>query len=253
MVRFVFKSFLHLPKTITDISILTPSSWGSISSTYPTPRIYLPVVKKIGSLFSVPVGEAKYSTNTSNNGDGRVDTGIGGREYLLMSDEELMRQCEMSTFKASGPGGQHRNKRESAVRLKHIPTGTVAQAVEDRSQHMNRASALSRLRVLLALKVRNNIDLDTYTPPQELLQILPAKSSIRGSNCGPQIGPNNPKFALGMQALLDLLFAVEGSVSDAAKKLGYVFCGNKLHFLVKLVKLVLLVSVIPYILFYPTV
>lgn len=127
MVRFVFKSFLHLPKTITDISILTPSSWGSISSTYPTPRIYLPVVKKIGSLFSVPVGEAKYSTNTSNNGDGRVDTGIGGREYLLMSDEELMRQCEMSTFKASGPGGQHRNKRESAVRLKHIPTGTVAQ------------------------------------------------------------------------------------------------------------------------------
>lgn len=137
--------------------------------------------------------------------------------------------------------------------------------------------------------VRNNIDLDTYTPPQELLQILPAKSSIRGSNCGPQIGPNNPKFALvcfsfffcvlsinyvllallpnavmfswlsfffnpqGMQALLDLLFAVEGSVSDAAKKLGYVFCGNKLHFLVKLVKLVLLVSVIPYILFYPTV
>lgn len=181
-------------------------------------------------MFSVPVGEqfhefgslfsAKYSINASSNGNGSVDTGLGGREYLLMSDEELMRQCEMSTFKASGPGGQHRNKRESAVRLKHNPTGIVAQAVEDRSQHMNRASALSRLRVLLALKVRNNIDLDTYTPPQELLQILPAKSTIRGSKCGPQIGPNNPKFALGMQALLDLLFSVEGSVSDAAKKLG---------------------------------
>lgn len=221
MVRSVFKSFLYLPKTIT---ILAPSSSISIPFiTYPTPRIYVPVGKKIGSLFSVQFqefGSAKYSTSASSNGNGSVDTVLGGREYLLMSDEELMRQCEMSTFKASGPGGQHRNKRESAVRLKHNPTGIVAQAVEDRSQHMNRASALSRLRALLALKVRNNIDLDTYTPPQELLQILPAKSTIRGSNCGPQIGPNNPKFALGMQALLDLLFAVEGSVSDAAKKLG---------------------------------
>ncbi|KAH0776241.1 hypothetical protein KY290_007652 [Solanum tuberosum] len=230
MVRSVFKSFLNLPKTITNISILTPSFYRpnsiSISRSYSTPRIYLSVGKKIGSLFSVPVGEqfqefgSLFSAKYSTNGDGSVDTGIGGREYLLMSDEELMKQCELSTFKASGPGGQHRNKRESAVRLKHSPTGIIAQAVEDRSQHMNRASALSRLRALLALKVRNNIDLDTYTPPQELLQILPAKSTIRGSNCGPQIGPNNPKFALGMQALLDLLFAVEGSVSDAAKKLG---------------------------------
>ncbi|KAJ0950784.1 putative peptide chain release factor class I/class II [Helianthus annuus] len=144
----------------------------------------------------------------------------GGRELVAMSDEKLLSQCEMDTYKSSGPGGQHRNKRESAVRIKHIPTGIVAQASEDRSQHKNRASALARLRSLLALKVRSTIDLETYTPPPELLQILPAKSTIRGSENGPQIGPNNPKFALGMQALLDLIFAVEGSVSDAAKKLG---------------------------------
>ncbi|CAN4119659.1 unnamed protein product [Withania somnifera] len=207
MVRSLFKSFLYLPRTIT---ILTPSSSISIPIiTYPTPRIYVPVGKKIGSLFSVQFhefGSAKYSTNASSNGNGSVDTGIGGREYLLMSDEELMRQCEMSTFKASGPGGQHRNKRESAVRLKHNPTGIIAQML-----HLFIHSIIHL--------VRNNIDLDAYTPPQELLQILPAKSTIRGSNCGPQIGPNNPKFSLGMQALLDLLFAVEGSVSDAAKKL----------------------------------
>ncbi|EPS57411.1 hypothetical protein M569_17407, partial [Genlisea aurea] len=75
-----------------------------------------------------------------------------GREYLLLPDEKLMSQCEMDTYKASGPGGQHRNKRESAVRIKHLPTGIIAQASEDRSQHKNRAAALSRLRTLLALK-----------------------------------------------------------------------------------------------------
>ncbi|XWS24648.1 hypothetical protein CRYUN_Cryun27aG0000400 [Craigia yunnanensis] len=140
--------------------------------------------------------------------------------YLKLRNEELMRQCEMNTFKASGPGGQHRNKRESAVRLKHLPTGIIAQAVEDRSQHKNRASALARLRTLIALKVRNPVPLHTYSPPPELLQILPPSSTLRASDSGPQIGPNNPKFVLGMQALLDLIFAVEGSVSEAAKFLG---------------------------------
>ncbi|KAK3162677.1 hypothetical protein QOZ80_1BG0092310 [Eleusine coracana subsp. coracana] len=141
-------------------------------------------------------------------------------DYLGMSDDELMEQCEMGTFKASGPGGQHRNKRESAVRLRHRPTGIIAQAVEDRSQHMNRASALARLRTLIALKVRRSINLEEYTPPVELLQILPLKSTVRGKGVGPQIGLKNPKFSPGMQALLDLLYAVEGSVSDAAKILG---------------------------------
>ncbi|RDX79288.1 prfA, partial [Mucuna pruriens] len=151
----------------------------------------------------------------------KFSTTIEGSEkcYVDLTDEELMRQCEMNTFKSSGPGGQHRNKRESSVRLKHLPTGIIAQASEDRSQHKNRASALNRLRSLIALKVRKTVDLEAYSPPRELLQILPPKSSIRGSDCGPQIGPNNPKFALGMQALLDLIFAVEGSVSEAAKYL----------------------------------
>ncbi|XP_054785195.1 uncharacterized protein LOC129291719 isoform X2 [Prosopis cineraria] len=177
-----------------------------------------------------------WCLNYSNAANASVDTGTEGlgKRYLELTNEELMRQCEMDTFKSSGPGGQHRNKRESAVRLKHLPTGIIAQAAEDRSQHKNRASALTRLRALIALKVRNTLDLDAYSPPQELLQILPAKSSIRGSDCGPRIGPNNPKFVLvclfmqcaqdvflsGMQALLDLIFAVEGSISEAAKFLG---------------------------------
>ncbi|KAE9617236.1 putative peptide chain release factor class I/class II [Lupinus albus] len=155
------------------------------------------------------------AANTNNNGDY-----VKAKEFLELTDEELVRQCEMDFLKSSGAGGQHRNKRESAVRLKHLPTGIIAQASEDRSQHMNRDSAVKRLRALIALKVRKPVDLDAYSPPRELLQILPPKSTIRGSEIGPQIGPKNQKFALGMQALLDLIFAVEGSISEAAKYIG---------------------------------
>ncbi|PPD76971.1 hypothetical protein GOBAR_DD26102 [Gossypium barbadense] len=158
------------------------------------------------------IGFQLYCCSNINNNNSNT--------YLTLKDEELMRQCELNTFKASGPGGQHRNKRESAVRLKHLPTGIIARAVEDRSQHMNRASALARLRTLIALKVRNPVSLESYSPPPELLQILPRNSTLRRSDSGPQIGPNNPKFILGMQALLDLIFAVDGSISDAAKLLG---------------------------------
>ncbi|XP_066313080.1 uncharacterized protein [Miscanthus floridulus] len=177
-------------------------------------------------LSSLPPSSVSTSSDAPRDGgggrDGEEDGAKSGGhvDYLGMSDEELMEQCDMGTFKASGPGGQHRNKRESAVRLKHLPTSIIAQAVEDRSQHKNRASALSRLRTLIALKVRRPINLEDYTPPVELLQILPPKSTVRGKDIGPQIGPNNSKFSPGMQALLDLLFAVEGSVSDAAKILG---------------------------------
>ncbi|KAM1715387.1 hypothetical protein TB2_025400 [Malus domestica] len=189
------------------------SNWAWSQKHPPPPQSFFFVrCSKYGS-------SSSSSSVSASNSNGPNGSNVGKR-YLESTDQELMSQCQMDTFKTSGPGGQHRNKRESAVRLKHLPTGITAQAAEDRSQHMNRASALARLRTLIALKVRNTVDLDAYSPPRKLLQILPPKSTIRGSDCGPQIGPNNPKFILGMQALLDLIFTVDGSVSETAKFLG---------------------------------
>ncbi len=56
----------------------------------------------------------------------------------------------VTVYRASGPGGQHRNKTESAVRIKHLPTGIIVTAAESRSQHENREKALVRLRERLA-------------------------------------------------------------------------------------------------------
>lgn len=65
---------------------------------------------------------------------------------LPESDEDLLRECEVQTFRSSGPGGQHVNKTESAVRLRHLPSGVVVTSQQERSQHRNKALCLQRLR-----------------------------------------------------------------------------------------------------------
>ena len=67
---------------------------------------------------------------------------------------QLLSDCRVRRTRRSGPGGQHRNKVETAVVLEHLPTGVSAEANERRSQHENHAVAVFRLRVKLALAVR---------------------------------------------------------------------------------------------------
>ena len=66
--------------------------------------------------------------------------------FLTEPDEKLLAQYTVETYRASGPGGQHRNKTESGVRLVHRPTGVTVTATERRSQAQNRSVALGRLR-----------------------------------------------------------------------------------------------------------
>src|SRR5262245_8918673 len=59
--------------------------------------------------------------------------------------KKLLEESDVETFRGPGPGGQHRNKTESAVRITHRPSGIVRVARDDRSQLRNRVIALERL------------------------------------------------------------------------------------------------------------
>lgn len=68
--------------------------------------------------------------------------------------QELLRQCDTVRTRRGGPGGQHRNKVETAVVLTHRPTGLTAEAAERRSQAENQLVAVGRLRLRLAIEQR---------------------------------------------------------------------------------------------------
>jgi RF-1 domain len=78
-------------------------------------------------------------------------------DYLLASDDALVAQCEVDRYRASGPGGQHRNKTESAIRLRHKLTGVSAIGEDSRSQAENKVHAVRRLRAAIALGVREPV------------------------------------------------------------------------------------------------
>lgn len=71
-----------------------------------------------------------------------------------LPEAELLKQCTVTTGRAGGPGGQHRNKVETHVELLHPPSGLHSQAGERRSQVENKHEAVERLRLLLAVNVR---------------------------------------------------------------------------------------------------
>lgn len=74
--------------------------------------------------------------------------------FHLLDDDALLAQCDVQVHRAGGPGGQHRNKTETAVRLVHTPSGVTAEGKDQRSRVQNLSAALGRLRAKLEVLER---------------------------------------------------------------------------------------------------
>lgn len=124
-----------------------------------------------------------------------------------LDPETLLRHCSERRTRRSGPGGQHRNKVETAVLLKHESTGIEAEANERRSQAENRQVALFRLRVRLSVEFRTVRTVDAV--PSELWR-------SRCGNARISVNPNHPDFPSLLAEALDVLAMCEFEHSAAA-------------------------------------
>lgn len=138
-----------------------------------------------------------------------------------LSDEELLKQCDFSRGRGSGPGGQHRNKVETAVVLTHIPTGVTGQASERRSQIENKKLALRRLKLNLAVEVRTagsdrSKDEQGARPPDEVSSLW--RSRRQGTKV--IVNPEHADYPALLAEALDAIAAADWEAKPAAEALG---------------------------------
>jgi protein subunit release factor B len=138
-------------------------------------------------------------------GDGQEHRPAMQAAYAV-TDTVLLAACRVEVFRASGPGGQHTNRTESAVRLTHEATGVVAQVQDHRERARNQGDALRRLRLRLALAIRGQANrgwLERYR---------------RGRQLG--LGAQAQDYHLVVAVVFDALDRHAGSLAAAAEDLG---------------------------------
>jgi hypothetical protein len=138
-----------------------------------------------------------------------------GDHPAALDPAALATQCEFRATRRSGPGGQNRNKVETAVIFTHRPSGITAQASERRTQGENRRMALHRLRLELALTVRR--------PIRKHADLSYAASALWRKRCRGRridVNPGHDDFPALLAEALDVWFASGDDPKEAARLLG---------------------------------
>lgn len=125
--------------------------------------------------------------------------------------QRLLTQCDIRRSRASGPGGQHRNKVQTAVTLRHRPTGVQGAASERRSQAQNLHKAVFRLRMNLALTVRHPVGSSHRPSPLW-------RSRCRNGRIG--ANPTHEDFPAILAEAMDVIAAHAMDAKPAATALG---------------------------------
>jgi hypothetical protein len=132
-------------------------------------------------------------------------------ETLNQSDEELLDDCDVQTSRGSGPGGTKSDTTESAVRIRHQPSGVAVKAAEGRSQHENRRRALRRLRIKYAATIRHDVDTERAAVPEQLEQYL---------GDGLRVNVKNPHFPFWVKLVMDVFSANQARLGETAEVFG---------------------------------
>ena len=130
---------------------------------------------------------------------------------VTLSIDALLQQCDIRRTRHSGPGGQHRNKVETAIEITHRPTGIISFAAERRSQEQNRQVAIARLRLLLAVRVRS----------VGRMEVIP--SAVWQTRCRNQkiaCNEHHDDFPVMIAEAMDAIDSKEFDVKKAADALG---------------------------------
>lgn len=128
-----------------------------------------------------------------------------------LGEQELLRDCEVRRQRRSGPGGQHRNKVDSAIMLVHRPTGLRVEASERRNQHENRRVAVKRLRLRLALQRRL---------PRSSDEVPTRRWTARNQKGRFRVNTEHEDFPPLLAEALDVIQATRHDMAAAAQWLG---------------------------------
>jgi hypothetical protein len=147
-------------------------------------------------------------------------SGMDGREYLPLDDDALLAQCDVHIYKSSGPGGQHRNKVSSAVRLRHRPSGVTAHGDESRSQHTNKRLAVQTLRMKIACSLRGPVDPADPLPVAVQQCLFVPRGGPKAGQLRLQVGRRDLRYWPVVAYLLDALDHFQGRLAEAAAQTG---------------------------------